>query len=140
MLDKVADHVKQHMDADCEIHSDGGGKPWTIPPDILPTSDRPDLVVINRVKKSISIFELTVPYEANIRRNHQYKCHKYIPLILILQKLDFNVKYFSVEIGNRGFISRDNSNRLYAFLNCGTKKCPTKTSRALKCLSVKQHY
>ena len=35
----------------------------TIPPDILPTQQRPDLVLINPASKSIIIIELTIPYE-----------------------------------------------------------------------------
>lgn len=37
--------------------SDLGDKPWTIPPDILPTSDRPDLVVIDTEYNDIYVLE-----------------------------------------------------------------------------------
>ena len=83
------------------IHTDLGDQSWTIPPDLLPTSDRPDLVVIDYCKKSISILELTVPFERNISKDHQYKCHKYAHLMIDLQGLGYSVKYFAIEIGCR---------------------------------------
>ncbi len=116
VLDKVAKFVHEHANTDCDIHCNAGGSPWTIPPDILPTSDRPDLVVVNRAAKTISIFELTVPYESNINHSHEFKCHKYTPLIIDLQKTDYTIKYFAIEVGSRGFISSNNTNRLFAFI------------------------
>ncbi len=68
------------------------------------TSDRPDLVVIDNIKKCISILEHTVPFENNVNRNHKYKCHKYAHLCIDLQRLGFNVKYFAIEIGCRAVI------------------------------------
>ena len=97
------------------IHTDLGDQSWTIPPDLLPTSDRPDLVVIDYCKKSISILELTVPFERNISKDHQYKCHKYAHLMIDLQGLGYSVKYFAIEIGCRASISEDNNKRLHAF-------------------------
>ena len=81
----------------------------------MPTSDRPDLVVISREKKTVSIFELTVPFESNINKDHQFKCHKYTHLVIDLTNCGYRVKFFAVEIGCRGFISENNVNRLNAF-------------------------
>ncbi len=45
----------------------------------------------------------------------QYKCHKYSShLVIDLSNIAFKVKFYDIEIGCRGFISMDNSNRLYA--------------------------
>ena len=41
-------------------HSINGG---TIPADILTTLQRPDIVIINRSEKRITLFELTVSFE-----------------------------------------------------------------------------
>ncbi len=80
-----------------------------------PTRPPSDHVVIDNIKKSISILELTVPFENNVNRNHAYKCHKYAHLYIDLQRLGFNVKYFAIEIGCRAVISDSNSKCLYAF-------------------------
>ncbi len=80
-------------------------KPWTIPPNLLVTNDRPDLVVIDNIKKCISILELTVLFEHNVNSNHEYKYYKYAHLCIDLQRLGFNVQYFAIEIGCRALIS-----------------------------------
>ena len=97
------------------IYTDLGDQSWTIPPDLLPTSDRPDLVVIDYTGKTISILELTVPFERNISTDHQYKCHKYAHLMIDLQRLGYSVKYYAIEIGCRAMISEANNRRLHAF-------------------------
>ena len=38
----------------------------TIPPDVLTTAERPDLVFIDRSKKSIDLYELACSFEKNI--------------------------------------------------------------------------
>ncbi len=84
-LNKIAEFVNQVNDSDLIINVDLGEKPWIIPPDLLLTNDRPDLVVIDNIKKCISILELTGPFENNENRNHEYKCHKYALLCIDLQ-------------------------------------------------------
>ena len=116
VLNVITEFVNKSENKNIQVHSDLGDKPWTIPPDILATSDRPDLVVLDPCEKCISILELTVPYETNIQSRHQYKCHKYAHLCIDLQSLGFSVKYFAIEIGCRAFISQPNSKRLHAFL------------------------
>jgi hypothetical protein len=61
-----------------EIDFGNGG---TLPPDILVTSQRPDLVLINCQTGSIIIFELTCLWDSNVDRSHEYKCNKYSALI-----------------------------------------------------------
>ncbi len=64
--------------------------------DILPTSNRPNLIVIiSRSYKCISIFELTVPYERNISKVYDYKCHKYTHLVIDLNNCGFKVNFFA---------------------------------------------
>ncbi len=115
ILNKITEFVNQVNDSNLIINVDLGEKPWTIPPDLLVTSDRPDLVVIDNIKIWIWILELTVPFENNVNRNHEYKCHKYGRLCIDHQRLCFNVKYFAIEIGCRAVISDNNSKCLYAF-------------------------
>ena len=45
----------------------------TIPPDILVTLSRPDLVIINRSLKTVYLLELTCSFERNIVAAHQRK-------------------------------------------------------------------
>ena len=114
VLNKIASFIKSD-DSSVSVFCDANPRPWTIPPDILPTSCWPDLVVISKQKKLISILELTVPYENNIQKEHEYKCQKYTHLAIDLTNCGYKVKFFAVEIGSRGLISKANSNRLCAF-------------------------
>ncbi len=68
-LNKITEFVNQVNDSDLISNADLGEKWWTIPPDLLVTSDRPDLVVIDNIKKCISILELIVLFENNLNRN-----------------------------------------------------------------------
>ena len=85
-----------------------------IPPHILVTPLRPDLVLIDEQSRTVVIFELTCPWETNIDRNHEYKEGKYAPLVADLSRA-FNVSQFSVEISARGLITRQNKARLKLF-------------------------
>ena len=49
----------------------------TLPPDILVTNLKPDLVVIDRETKKVDIFELTVPGEHRIEISNKLKSDKY---------------------------------------------------------------
>ncbi len=50
---KITEFVNPVNDRDFIINVDLGEKPWTIPRDLLVTSDRSDLVVIDNIKKCI---------------------------------------------------------------------------------------
>ena len=89
----------------------GGG---VIPPNILVTNLRPDIVLINEVSREIVLFELTCPWEQNIDRNHAYKEGKYAPLVADLSR-SFKVFQFSVEVAARGLITKQNKARLKSF-------------------------
>ena len=45
----------------------------TIPPEVLVTSTRPDLVIHYSDANVIKIIELTVPFETNIEKEHTFK-------------------------------------------------------------------
>ncbi len=65
MLSQVEKFISQTIGSDVEIFCDASGGPWTIPPDIVAISDRPDLFIIKQKAQTVIIFELTVPYEKN---------------------------------------------------------------------------
>ena len=52
----------------------GGG---TVPPHLLVTAQKPDLVIIDRMEEKMDIFELTVPLETNIKNANTQKMNKY---------------------------------------------------------------
>ena len=82
----------------------------TIPPKISVTSDRPDIVVINNETKNATIFELTVPYEPNIEERHILKQNKYCHVET--DSGEYSTKIIAIEVGSRGYVSKDNEKRL----------------------------
>ena len=77
----------------------------TIPPDILICSQRPDLVITDRAKRSIDVLELTVPFESNIERARERKAEKYSSLIANIESAGYKCTYHSIEIGARGVVA-----------------------------------
>ena len=74
--------------------------------------DRPDIVLIDRKAGTFSIFELTVCFdrEANFTAAHRLKDNRYGYYLKDMTALKPSVSSF--EIGTRGFVSKDNHERL----------------------------
>ena len=108
IMDTLKDISDQSWKFYCDL--DGATKiaGTTIPPDILPTQQRPDLVLINESSKSIIIIELSIPFEQNIHKTHDYKQNKYASLTADLQEQGYDAKLFCIEIGSRGLITSSN--------------------------------
>ena len=97
---ECVDTDKYQVYADVHGHQtpDGG----TIPADVLVTGDRPDVVIYDKKKMTMNVFELTVPYKHNVDKRHIDKSNnvrKFKPVIEALE----------VE---RGYISSENKKRL----------------------------
>ena len=80
------------------------------PQNLIVTSDRPDIVIIDDTKKKVDIFELTVPIENNMELRHEEKTRKYSYFERDIDTYQTKVTLF--EIGSRGYISNDNEQRL----------------------------
>lgn len=101
----------------------------TIPTECSPTNLIPDLCIFWKELRKLVILELSVPFETNISNAHSFKSNKYAPLISDIQGNDFEVSYFAIEIGSRGFISQENLARLKTFLSFVNKPVPFKLFR-----------
>ena len=99
--------------ADLEGHSIAGG---TIPPHILTTSQRPDIVIVLEESKEIVIVELTVPFETNVEEAHRRKVDKYSSMVQDIQEMGYTVSLYAVEVGVRGLLSTDNKHRMKQLL------------------------
>ena len=67
---------------------------------------RPDSVIINNKKKSLNLFELTVPFETNDQKRHIDKTNKYAYLKTDITSHEVSVTAFEVVV--RGHLSADN--------------------------------
>ena len=77
--------------------------PAIFPPEIVTTSRRPDITIYSPNEKIAVVIELTVPAEENMAQaNHRKKC-KYEDLISEGRDAGWDLRYFPVEVGSRGF-------------------------------------
>jgi hypothetical protein len=90
----------------------------TIPPDVLVTSERPDLVFLDRSSKSIDLFELTCSFEKNIDAAYLKKSTKYSDLKSDLEAAGWTTGLTPFEVGSRGYVTKRN----YTTLTALTKK------------------
>ena len=77
----------------------------TVPCDIYPTVLRPDIVIIDRSCKQITIIELTIPFERNFQDAQRRKTEKYSTLVAGLEEVGFQCCFYSLEVGSRGVVS-----------------------------------
>ena len=103
----------------------------TIPPEVLITSDRPDLAIYRPLDKRIELAELTVPFETNLEKDHEYKCEKYANLINDINQNNYISHLTCIEIGCRGYVSPDNKMRLRSLLRSTNAKPSVKTIKNL---------
>ena len=110
------------------VYCDIGGQTiagGTIPPHILVTNKRPDLVIVWEDPKHILLIELTVPFESNITDAHKRKIDRYKALVQDLNETDYDTIYEAIEVGQRGFIDKENKTRIKQILaKCGSNKRP----------------
>ena len=111
LKDNIPDNTSVKLYADIPGWSINSG---TIPPNILLTSQRPDLVIVNNAKKLIHVVELTIPFERNIASAHNRKIERYSSLISDINSGEYNCVLSCIEIGSRGLITRENKNRMSA--------------------------
>ena len=109
-ISQVLDKTKYEVYVDIPGHQTPNG--GTVPTDVLVTGDRPDVVIIDREKKTCNIFELTVPYdvETNINAAQLRKKNKYAYFLTDVTSLAPTVTPF--EVATRGFVSTQNRDRL----------------------------
>ena len=111
--DSVLNHMHNEITKvkpdDLTIFTDIPGKDFnggTIPADIIPTGQRPDIVLINRKEKKIALLELTVSFEKNAKSAHVRKASRYYDLTQDIIKQGWSAECVPFEVGSRGHISK----------------------------------
>lgn len=74
-----------------------------VPPEIMETNLRPDMMVVSATTKQLGIVELTVPSEARIQVSSELKKMKYAPIEEAGARNGWKVRIWAVEVGCRGF-------------------------------------
>ena len=110
--------------ADLPGHQINGG---TIPADILTTSQRPDLVLINRTEKKIALLELTISFEKNLESANLKKRLRYENLATDLRERGWETDNVPFEVGSRGLVTKRNKKSI----SDTTKKFNVKITKSL---------
>ena len=107
VLQKIVDHIKTYLDSDENLYADlpnhraSDNPPATIPPEILVTSARPDIVIV-----SVALMELTIPYNSpeSLTNAHARKStkRKYQTVLSDLEYKGHNTSLVTIEIGALG--------------------------------------
>jgi len=97
---------------DVEIFADLEGKrvsdspPATIPPAILVCSHWPDIVVYNVELRTVSLLEVTCPFnyhtDLSAACEHKQRKSEYLQIVAELDHLGFVSQYYTIEIGCLG--------------------------------------
>ena len=108
-ISQVVDKSKYEVFIDIPGHQTAGS--GTIPAEAgVVTADRPDVVILDRKEKQLHFWELTMSFETNFDFAHTHKQNKYAYLLTDVTTFIPSVTAF--EIGARGYISKQNSERL----------------------------
>ena len=124
MIDNKPENLEIFADI-CGLSFNGG----TIPPDVVSTQLKPDLVLLNRQEKKIFVMELTCSFERNITAANLRKTTKYTNLKSDLEDQGYSCTLVPFEIGSRGYVTTSNR-RSIVNIFAATK---IKTN-ALKCI------
>ena len=111
----VSSNLKDDYEMFTDLEGLDAGNGGTIPPDVLVTGQRPDIFLVSRRLRKVIIFELTVPWDANVVSSHDLKVRKYASLVNDLS-VDYDVEMFCFEVSVRGQVSKINKARLKSFL------------------------
>ena len=119
VLCSIIDLIRPHLKDGMRLYSDMPGYQaphgGTIPPHILVTALKPDIVIVNEMSQEVVVFELTCPWDTNIARSHSFKSEKYAPLVADLSRTRV-ASFYSIEVSARGQVTKENHSRLKSFL------------------------
>ena len=99
------------------------GNSLVFPVFIAITTSRPDVVIFSKSLKTVILIELTSPCEENFQDRHSDKVIKYSSLCNKIRSNGWNVHFFAIEIGARGYCAQ---NVFSCFRRLGFKKKATR--------------
>ena len=109
VLNKIILFLQQHLADQGKLYGDLDGfratdnPPTTVPPNILITSARPDIVFVC-VDKHLIILELTIPFNSpeSMKKANNFKTNKYELLLSDLESNGYAPEFLAMEIGALG--------------------------------------
>ena len=90
---------------DWEMCVDTEQKKLVFPVQVVPTTLRPDIVLLSKKTRHVIMIELTSPMEENIAARNDFKRKKYEELVDECKQAGWIAHLFCMEVGARGFIA-----------------------------------
>jgi hypothetical protein len=91
---------------DWQMLADFGHSRMVFPPEIVPTTQRPDVVLWSTSTRRVFLIELTCPAEENIEIASVFKASKYKELADAIEQAGWTVGVKPIEVGARGCVAR----------------------------------
>ena len=88
----------------------------TIPEDVLLTEQRPDITLIDREARNITLIELSICWDQDNAQARARKENRYEPLISEIIERRWKANLITLEIGSRGFSGNSTANALKKLL------------------------
>ena len=140
----VINFIVSSIDKQYTVYSDlpghtapGGG---SIPPELCVTSQKPDIVILDKHKQTIHLFELTCPAERNLDTRHEEKTNKYAHFTTDITHFKCKVSCF--EVSTKGFLNTRNHstlNALHKFVKSDISRSQFKSNISALCLTASYH-
>ena len=99
LYNAVINHLPQHF----EIFVDLKECEKEFPSVIVPTAQRPDMLMWNTDTHKCYVIELTIPYESNFSHADKRKSERYADLVNTIESRGYICKQINIQIGSRGF-------------------------------------
>ena len=114
--DNILHYIAKCLNKDkytCYIDIEGYQTPagGTVPPNVLVTTLKPDIVIIDKTNKNVTVFELTVPAEHRLEVAHKLKQEKYQHFCT--DSVNYKLSVVPFEIGSHtGYVNSQNKTSL----------------------------
>ena len=140
----IAETLKENLPEQMSLYADLEGYKvcgGTIPPTIVQTSSRPDIVIVDNRNRTVWMLELTVSFESNFEAANRRKKERHSSLAADIEDENFQCNNLPFEIGSRGHISSDNKSTLVLMHQlCQPKESLSKFIRNISKISLLASY
>ena len=123
VLTVIANLLREELGEDFDTIADiGPEQNYVLPPDLVNSDMRPDIVCVSRLQKQAVLLELTVCFEEAYVAAKERKTEKYLDLVAEIEEKGYNVELITLEVGSRGLLCLDGFKQLHSILYVNKKK------------------
>ena len=129
VLQAIVASVKEHLPPSTSMSADLGDN-YSFPCHITPSDLRPDLVLWSDTDKSLTLVELTIPFETSFHEAQTRKESRYADLTQEATKSGYKTNLITVEMGSRGLAHMNGFKKLQKVLSLSKTELQTMITEA----------